>query len=108
MEKYNDLFSSDEDIENQFQLDSGYLVANDLETLYAEYNYEDYSGSAFLLFKNTKTNVLYEVNGGHCSCFGLEGQFQLEETNFEALVMRTDYWRSWNFPAIVEFAKGQL
>lgn len=31
---------------------------------------------------------LYEVNAGHCSCYGLENQWTPEETNIEALKHR--------------------
>lgn len=31
---------------------------------------------------------LYEVNGGHCSCYGLEGQWEPAETSVAALKMR--------------------
>lgn len=54
-----------------------------VEILLASYTYEDYSGNAFVLFR--KGTKLYEVNGGHCSCYGLEGQWEPEETNAEAL-----------------------
>lgn len=43
------------------------------EILAASYTYEDYSGSAYVLFR--KDGKLWEVNGGHCSCYGLEGQW---------------------------------
>lgn len=56
------------------------------KVLYAWYEYADYSGSAFVLLK--KGRKLYEVNGGHCSCYGLEGQFDLEETSAEAILKR--------------------
>ena len=59
------------------------------KVLYAWYEYADYSGSAFVLLK--KGRKLYEVNGGHCSCYGLEDQFELEETNVEALLKRQHY-----------------
>lgn len=58
------------------------------EVLLASYTYEDYSGDAFVLFR--KSDKLYEVNGGHCSCYGLEGQWEPEETNVEALRHRLD------------------
>lgn len=54
------------------------------KVLYAWYEYAFYSGSAFVLLK--KGRKLYEVNGGHCSCYGLENQFDLEETTVEALL----------------------
>lgn len=54
-----------------------------VNVLLASYNYECYSGDAFVLFE--KDGKLYEVNGGHCSCYGLEGQWEPEETTVEAL-----------------------
>jgi hypothetical protein len=51
--------------------------------LFAWYGYGDYDGSTFVLF--ARDGKLYEVNGGHCSCYGLEGQWDPEETSVEAL-----------------------
>jgi hypothetical protein len=65
--------------------------------LLASYTYEDYSGDAFVLFE--RGGKLYEVNGSHCSCYGLsessysgdtETQWQPEETAIEALRHRLD------------------
>ncbi len=61
------------------------------EVLLAYYSYEDYSGEAFVLL--SKEGKLYEVNGGHCSCYGLEGQWDPEETTVEALTYRLDNGR---------------
>lgn len=49
----------------------------------AFYEYEDDGGYAFVLY--AKEGVLYEVHGSHCSCYGLEEQWQPEETTIEAL-----------------------
>ena len=54
--------------------------------LFASYGTGNYSGDAFVLFE--KDGKLYEVNGSHCSCYGLEGQFEPEETTLEAIEMR--------------------
>lgn len=54
-----------------------------INILFASYGYANYSGNAFVLFE--KEGKLFEVNGGHCSCYGLEGQFDPEETTLEAL-----------------------
>lgn len=51
--------------------------------LFAWYGNGSYDGSAFVLFE--RKGLLYEVHGGHCSCYGLEGQWQPEETSVEAL-----------------------
>jgi hypothetical protein len=45
-----------------------------------------YCGSSFVLYK--KAGKLFEVNGSHCSCYGLEGQWEPEETSIEALELR--------------------
>jgi hypothetical protein len=54
--------------------------------LFASYGYQDYSGDAWVLFE--KDGQLYEVNGGHCSCYGLEGQWEPETVTLEALEHR--------------------
>ena len=54
--------------------------------LLAWYGNGGYDGSAFVLFE--RDGQLYEVNGGHCSCYGLEGQWEPELTSDEALKYR--------------------
>lgn len=54
--------------------------------LIASYTYEDYSGSAWVLF--SKDGKLYEVYGSHCSCYGLEDQWTPEEVCLPELVNR--------------------
>lgn len=58
----------------------------DIEVLLASYGNECYEGDAFVLFR--KNGQLYEVNGSHCSCYGLEGQWDPEETSIEVLEHR--------------------
>jgi hypothetical protein len=53
------------------------------EILLASYGTPSYEGYAFVLFR--RDGKLYEVNGGHCSCYGLEGQWDPEETTSESL-----------------------
>lgn len=60
-----------------------------VEVLLASYTYEHYSGSALVVFR--KDGKLYEVNGSHCSCYGLEGQWEPEETSVEALRKGDNY-----------------
>lgn len=56
--------------------------------LFASYGYENYQGDAFVLFE--QDGKLYEVNGSHCSCYGLEGQWDAEETTVEAIAHRVE------------------
>jgi hypothetical protein len=51
--------------------------------IYATYTYEDYSGSAYVLF--VKHGKYYEVHGSHCSCMGLEEQWDPEECTYVEL-----------------------
>lgn len=53
-----------------------------------EYEQEPYHGSAWGLWE--VDGKLYEVHGSHCSCHGLEDQFEPEETTWEALALRDD------------------
>lgn len=57
-----------------------------VEILLASYTYESYSGDAFVLF--SRDGKLWEVNGSHCSCYGLEGQWEPEETSVESIERR--------------------
>ena len=55
--------------------------------------YESVAGSgeyaeSFFLLKRNSDGVLFEVHGSHCSCYGFEGQLDLEETIPAALKYR--------------------
>lgn len=56
--------------------------------LVASYTYESYEGSAYVLFE--RDGKLYEVHGGHCSCYGLEGQWDPEEAEIAAVRHRLE------------------
>jgi len=71
---------------SDFQINENAL--DGAEILVASYTYEDYSGDAYVLFR--RDGKLFEVHGGHCSCYGLEGQWEPEETTKEAILHRLD------------------
>ena len=58
------------------------------EILIAYYAIDGYDGESFVLFR--KDGKLYEVNASHCSCYGLEGQWEPEETTVGALSLRLE------------------
>ena len=58
----------------------------DINILLACYTTGSYDGQAFVLYE--KDGQLYEVNAGHCSCYGLEDQWDPEITTPEALHKR--------------------
>ena len=72
---------------SDFRIDGGALEGATI--LLASYTYENYTGDAFVLFE--RDGKLFEVNGSHCSCYGLEDQWEPEETTKEALLARNWY-----------------
>jgi hypothetical protein len=75
-------------------------VPTEDEVVFAAYGLEEaYSGSAIVIFE--KNGELFENQGGHCSCNGLEDQWQPGKVTWEALALRLpkdgrqdDYFRS--------------
>lgn len=77
-------FNSNADIIREYRANSNAL--DGANVLIAWYHCPPYEGYSFVLFE--KDGKLYEVNGSHCSCNGLEGQWIPEETSWAALAMR--------------------
>jgi hypothetical protein len=76
----------------EYSYDKNSLIDRSLyesyEVITALYNKECYEGDVFVLLK--KGDLYYEVHGSHCSCYGLEGQFEPEVTTAESLKHRID------------------
>ena len=73
-------------VEKKAKMEQALKQWEGINILFASYGCANYEGYAFVLFE--KEGKLFEVNGGHCSCYGLEGQFSPEETTLEALSHR--------------------
>ncbi len=75
---FEGLFGDKEDICREFQIAdfSGVVI-------HACYEYEDYSGSAGVVFVDD--GLIYTVSGSHCSCYGLEEQWDPCEMPLAAL-----------------------
>lgn len=67
------------------KLDNGQTI------LLASYYFGENDGDAFVLYKDS--GKLYEVNASHCSCYGLEGQWNPEEVLKEELLHRLNNGR---------------
>lgn len=78
---YAGSFDSKSDVEKEFG-----ASLDGCNVLFAAYDTPSYEGYAWVLFR--KDRKLYEVNGSHCSCYGLEGQWDPEEVSKEALKHR--------------------
>lgn len=87
MSIYIEEFKSNEDIIREYEAPADALDGADV--LLAWYGYGSYCGDSLVIFR--KDGKLYEVDGSHCSCFGLEGQWEPEETSVEAFVKKSFY-----------------
>ena len=77
---------SSADVFRDFDVDYCNGDFKDCVILLASYGSTSDEGSdccAFVLFR--RDGKLWEVNGSHCSCYGLEGQWDPEETTVDAL-----------------------
>lgn len=73
-------------VERKQQADKLILKWDKINVLFASYGTGNYEGDAFVLYE--QGGELFEVNGGHCSCYGLEGQFDGEKVILEELKNR--------------------
>lgn len=73
-----------EDMANDFEINVKELES--INIIVASYTYVEYTGDAFVLFE--KNGTFYEVNGSHCSCYGLENQWEPEEVTIDELERR--------------------
>lgn len=97
-QKYHGLFAADEAypevasglnaVMGRFEVASSERLT-DAHVIIAAYDCPDYEGAAFVLFQ--RDGKLYEVHGSHCSCYGLEGQWEPEETSVEAIRLRPEH-----------------
>lgn len=76
-------FDSEESMLKEFAIDKS--VIKGYKVLLASYTYECYEGSAFVLMRDKLTKELVTVYGSHCSCYGLEGQFDIEKSSIEQI-----------------------
>lgn len=63
--------------EKKVSMDKAIKRFENKNILFASYGQDNYQGDAWVLFE--ENGKLFEVNGSHCSCFGLEGQWEEEE-----------------------------
>ena len=64
------------------------LEWDNINILFASYNQANYEGKAWVLLE--KEGKLFEVNGEHCSCYGVEGQWEPKQVSLETLKHRLE------------------
>lgn len=99
--RYFGAFENIDSVRSEFKLNRSDIL--DGEILLAVYDVPGYEGTAFVLFE--RDGKLYEVNGSHCSCYGLESQWEPEETSWKALAMRKGYSISSAIREVAEAAQ---
>lgn len=57
-----------------------------LHIFYSHYEYSNYEGYGFLVGYDTEQKSFFYNTGSHCSCNGLEGQWDIEYYTYEELV----------------------
>lgn len=77
MMEYEGIFVDADDVFDNFEVCEHDREGVDI--LYATYTYENWEGDSYVLF--AKDGYLYEVHASHCSCYGLEGQWEPERVD---------------------------
>lgn len=90
-------------LELKEEMKKALLEWSDINILFASYNSANYEGKAWVLLE--KEGKLFEVNGEHCSCYGLEGQWEPKQVSLEELKHRLEKGNLGNEGRLNYFAK---
>ena len=80
IEVFDDGFESIDDVFREFDLTEreGEQFKATCVIISATYSYYCYEGEAAVIFYDAIKGQFFEVHGSHCSCYGLEGQWDPE------------------------------
>lgn len=95
-------FEDLEDIKKKFKSKCDNII--DEEILFASYGGAIWDGDAIILIQ--RNGKLYTVEGSHCSCRGLEGQWEMIETN--KIVLRNRKFDQDYHEEFIQFLIGFL
>lgn len=103
MSRFFGNFNGLADIEREFDVN---LTIDESQIIAAGYWYESYEGQACVIYRDDAGRV-FEVEAGHCSCYGLEGTWKPELASIVELQQRFSQAR---LPYMVpqEFANAVL
>lgn len=77
---YRGEFANWNDVQNQFSMSE----PEPEDVIIASYDIDSFQGSAFVVYRNGEN--YYTVSGEHCSCYGLEEQWEPEVYTKELLI----------------------
>lgn len=78
---YGGWFGSWQDVERYFELESGSVVPDQVYLAVYDESDAGYDGYADVVYRIG--DRYFRVQGSHCSCYGLEGQWEPEEYSRE-------------------------
>lgn len=90
---FHEDFENIEHLKKEFNITDADLKG--IEILYAAYRTGCYDGQSIVLFK--EGDKLFIVDASHCSCYGLEDQWQPVETNEAALKKEIEAKSNYHF-----------
>jgi hypothetical protein len=61
-------------------------MPENIHIFHSYYSYEDYNGYGYLWGYDSDRDVFFYNSGSHCSCYGLEGQWDIEDHTYEEMV----------------------
>jgi hypothetical protein len=96
---YLGLFNSWEDVQQSFNT----TYPEPERVFLAEYEQGSYDGHSSVWFYNNKK--YYYVLGSHCSCYGLEGQFDPEEYTAEEAISILEKYIYTHSAALIDAIK---
>lgn len=99
--KFHEDFQDIEHLKKEYEITNDDLLG--VEILFAVYRTGRYDGQSLVLFK--KDDKLYIVDASHCSCYGLEGQWDPIEINEATLKKEIDAKSSYRFEEFESFIK---
>lgn len=91
-------------------------MPENLHIFFSYYEYEDYSGFGYLWGYDSDLDTFFYNSGSHCSCYGLEGQWDIEYNTYEEMIVfvksqietsdQTSYWfKQDQYDAHLKFMK---
>ena len=106
MNPYEEGFKDWVEVQEEFKIDT----PEPEEVLLAVYDLHCYEGYAVVFYR--EGDKYFEVQGSHCSCYGLEGQWDVEECGdkkmfIKALQRRDPAFPSYDKDALIKRGRGQ-
>jgi hypothetical protein len=101
---YFDNWKTEADMLDDFKITKDKVKG--FKVIFAVYAYGSYCGDAYVLLRKDKK--YFVVEGSHCSCYGLEGQWNAVETALGAFRKEKADRENWGLEARYRFKELQV